>query len=121
LSYTTFDYQRLDSPERIREGEVLDLQLRIRNAGEMDSDEVVQLYVRYPDSAVERPLKALKGFTRIHIPAGQTITVPVRLDAEELMHWDTGAGKFVLEKGPLDLLIGASSADIRLEKRIRVE
>lgn len=121
LSYTTFDYQRLDCPDRIRAGEVLEVKVDIHNAGEHDSDEVVQLYVRYPDSAVERPVKALKGFTRTHIPAGQTITVPVHLAAEELMHWDTGASKFVLEKGPVDLLIGASSADIRLEKRIRVE
>ena len=81
----------------------------------MDGDEVVQLYVQYHGSRVERPLKQLKGFKRVHIRAGETRTVQIELEVDELSYWNTDAGRYFLEKGPVKLMIGASSTDIRKE------
>jgi len=122
LTYTTFEYRDLvTGGETIRRGAVVDITLTVENTGSMDSDEVVQLYVSYPDSKVERPRKALKGFRRIHIPAGESRKVTIPLEAEELCYWDPKKHDFVLEKGPVNLEIGASSADIRVKGNLRAE
>ena len=96
------------------------VRVNVKNTGDRDSDEVVQLYVEYPSSAVERPQIALKGFSRVMIPAGSTKEVHIALDTEELKYWDIQQQAFVLEKGQINLLIGASSEDIRLTKTIMV-
>ncbi len=116
LSYTSFEYSGLStSKPAIADGEVVEISLNVKNTGSMDSDEVVQLYVRFPDSKVDRPRKALKGFRRVHIPAGESRRVTIPLKAEELKYWDVEQQAFVLEEGPVELLVGASSEDIRLE------
>lgn len=115
VSYTTFEYSNLTMDRKtIEDGEMVNLSLTVKNTGSMDSDEVVQLYASFPDSKVERPVKTLKGFRRVHIPAGESVTVTLPLEANELRYWDTGKHAFVLEKGTVSLLVGASSADIRL-------
>ncbi|KPK85546.1 MAG: glycosyl hydrolase family 3 [Bacteroides sp. SM23_62_1] len=122
LSYTTFDYSNLNMDRTtIGDGDVLDLLLDVRNTGLVNSDEVVQLYVNFPDSEVERPAKALKGFKRVHIPAGNVMTVTIPLNADELRYWDEEKQDFVLEKGKVHLLVGASSEDIRLTGTLEVE
>jgi len=122
LAYTNFAYRDLQpAKQTISRGEVVDISLTVENTGSMDSDEVVQLYVRYPDSKIHRPRKVLKGFRRIHIPAGESRKVTIPLDAEELCHWDPEKHAFMLEKGPVNLEIGASSKDIRLRGSLRAE
>lgn len=115
LSYTTFAYEnlRLATPT-IRDGATVTLSVDIKNTGLYDSDEVVQVYVAFPDSKVERPQKALKGFKRIPIKAGETKTVDIPIVAEELKYWDINAHAFVLEKGKIELMVGAASDDIRM-------
>lgn len=56
--------------------------------GDFDSDEVVQFYVSFPGSKVERPAVALKGFTRVHVRKGESLKVIVPLKAEDLQYWD---------------------------------
>jgi beta-glucosidase len=120
LSYTTFIYSDLElSKASIKEGESVEVILNVKNTGSMDSDEVVQLYVGFPGSKVERPAKALKGFRRVHIPAGETRKVKITLEAEELCYWSTDEHAFVLEKGQLQLMVGASSKDIRLTGNLK--
>ena len=115
LSYTTFEYSDPGmEKETIRDGETLNISLTLTNTGDMNSDEVVQLYVSFPDSEVERPIKALKGFRRIHVPAGESIRVSIPLEADELRYWNVEEHKFVLEKGTINVMIGPSSEDIRL-------
>ncbi|MGM0668030.1 MAG: glycoside hydrolase family 3 C-terminal domain-containing protein, partial [Bacteroidota bacterium] len=115
LSYTTFEYSDLSmEKETIEDGETMDVSITVTNKGDMDSDEVVQLYVGFPDSEVERPIKALKGFRRIHVPAGESIRVSIPLEADELRYWNVEEHKFVLEKGTINVMVGASSKDIRL-------
>jgi len=119
LSYTDFEYSGLSADRAIlKTGETVDITVNVKNAGPMDGDEVVQLYVSYSDSKVERPAKALKGFRRVHIPAGRSVAVSIPLKAEDLAYWDTGRHAFVLEKGKIRLMVGAASDDIRLNGTI---
>ncbi|MFO7851266.1 MAG: glycoside hydrolase family 3 C-terminal domain-containing protein [Bacteroidota bacterium] len=115
LSYTSFEYSDLKlEKETLKEGEVVDVSLTVQNTGTVNSDEVVQLYVSFPDSKVKRPVKALKGFKRIHIPAGESMTVTIPLEADELRYWNVEKHDFILERGKIKLMVGASSEDIRL-------
>ena len=104
----------------LKTGETIRITANVKNTGTMDGDEVVQLYVSYPDSNVERPVRALKGFRRIHIPAGQSVVVSIPLKAEDLTYWDESQHAFVLEKGNVLLMVGAASDDIRLTGTIDV-
>ncbi len=74
LTYTTFEYSKLN-PEKssLADGETVNISVSIKNTGDYNSDEVVQLYAGFPGSKVERPAKALKGFKRVFIPKGETI------------------------------------------------
>ena len=122
LGYTTFEYSGLQTEKTsIKDGDIIEISLKVANTGSVNSDEVIQLYVQFPDSKVDRPMRALKGFQRVHIPAGESKTVTIPLKAEDLKYWDVDAHAFVLEKGKVELLVGASSADIRLKGMILAE
>ena len=95
--------------------------MNVKNTGSRDGDEVLQLYVSFPGSKVERPARALKGFRRVHVPAGRSIAVTIPLKAEDLTYWDENRHAFVLEKGSVNLMIGAASDDIRLKGKIKVQ
>jgi beta-glucosidase len=92
----------------------MDLRLEVKNVGERAGDEVVQLYVRHPASRVTRPLQELKGFSRITLQPGEAQTVPFTLPARSLAYYDERERQFVVEPGPVQVLVGSSSADIRL-------
>ena len=80
----------------------------------------LQLYVSFPASRVQRPAKSLKGFKRVFIPTGRSITVPISVKADDLAYWDEKQHTFVLEKGSLQLMVGAASDDIRLRGSIEI-
>lgn len=115
LSYTTFAYssQELSSPNISKNG-AINVSVQVKNTGKRAGDEVIQLYVRYPKSAVERPLKALKGFQRVRLAAGEAKTVRIPLNAASLAWWNAGQGGWEVESGPVEIMIGSSSADIKL-------
>ncbi len=116
LTYTTFKYSDLKTGKKtIKNKETVDVSLNLQNTGNYDSDEVCQLYVSFPDSKVERPAKALKGFGRVFVPKGQTVNVTIPLKADDLRYWDTQQQKWILEPGRISIMAGSSSADIRLE------
>lgn len=119
LSYTSFNYQGLYVKKPvIKTGETLQLSLDIKNTGAFDSDEVIQIYVAFPNSKVERPRKALKAFRRVHLKADEIKLVDLSIPAEELMYWNTEQQAFVLEPGRIEIMAGASSDDIRLHRII---
>jgi beta-glucosidase len=119
LSFTDFEYSNLVVDRaKLKAGETILITVNVKNTGPVDGDEVVQLYVSYPDSKVERPVKALKGFRRVHIPEGQSVKVSIPLKAEDLAYWNESQHAFVLEKGNILLMIGAASDDIRLTGKI---
>lgn len=112
LSYTGFKYSGLEISD-MEDGR-MDVSVCVTNTGNLDGDEVVQLYVQYPDSKVTRPERQLRGFDRVHIPAGETVTVTFPIEAEDLAWWDADRHAWVLERGRVRFLVGASSADIRV-------
>lgn len=116
LSYTTFDYQKIQSVKQDKEQ--VHVTVLVKNTGTRDGEEVVQLYVSYPDSKVERPAKQLRAFSRVPISAGEVKEVVFDIPKEDFAYWDEAQNKFVIEPGKVQLLIGASSADIRLEGEV---
>ncbi len=122
LSYTQFAYSGLKvSAPAVRKDESIKVSVNVKNTGRKDGEEVVQLYVSFPGSKVERPIKQLKGFKRLMIPEGESQSVQFQLEPEDLAYWDDAANAFVVEPGTVNLLIGASSEDIRLTKRIVIK
>jgi beta-glucosidase len=120
LSYTTFAYSGLKTSAATLSDSLI-VSVNVKNTGKRDGDEVVQLYVSYSDSKVERPLKQLKGFKRVFIKAGDTRTVDIRLKAEDLAYWNVAKHAFIVEPGAIKLMIGSSSSDIRATTMIKVK
>ena len=121
LSYTTFSYAGLaTSAARLKPGAPISVSVDVTNKGARAGDEVVQLYVRYPESKVARPRKQLRGFQRVEIASGATRTVTLDLSAEDLAYWSPEKHAWVVEPGKVDLLVGPSSADADLKLRATV-
>jgi beta-glucosidase len=122
LSYTTFAISNLRSADKLAPEGALEVSVDIANTGARTGDEVVQLYVRFPQSKVERPRKQLKGFQRITVEPGQTTAATINLRASDLAYWDVDSHAWVVESGPVELLVGNSSRDedLTLVKSITV-
>ncbi|MCX6334590.1 MAG: glycoside hydrolase family 3 C-terminal domain-containing protein [Bacteroidia bacterium] len=122
LTYTTFKYSGLKlSKKSVGDNETINVTFDIQNTGNYDSDEVAQLYATFIGSQIERPSKALKGFTRVFIKKGETKNVSISLKADDLTYWDTNTGKWTLESGKVRLGIGRSSEDILLSGEIGIK
>jgi beta-glucosidase len=121
LSYTAFDYGelRLERTEVIGDATV-GASIEIRNVGERVSQEVVQLYARDLESKVARPMKELVAFAKIELAPGQSETIRFELCARDLAFWDPGQSNWVAEPGEFELLVGASSRDIRGRALLRL-
>ncbi|HEY5956618.1 MAG TPA: glycoside hydrolase family 3 C-terminal domain-containing protein [Polyangiaceae bacterium] len=121
LSYTRFAYSRLlTSALRMGPDAALQVSCDVTNIGRVFGDEVVQLYARYVTSRVQRPRQALVGFKRIELEPGETQTVRLNLDPEQLMYWDTATSSFVLEPGHVELRFGRSSEQVELFSSIEI-
>jgi beta-glucosidase len=121
LSYTTFKYSGLKlSADKIKADGRVNISVDVKNTGKRAGDEVVQLYVHQEKSSVKVPAKELRGFQRISLQPGEKQTVTFTLPAAKLAIWDETAHGFVVEPGVFDVMIGASSADIRLKNQIEV-
>jgi len=115
LTYASFKYSDLKAEKRsIGNNETVNFTFNLTNAGNYDSDEVPQLYVSFPGSKVSRPAIALKGFKRIFVRKGETVKVTIPLKAGDLTYWDTNSKSFVLEPGNINVKVGPSSADLKL-------
>lgn len=79
LSFTTFEYKVKNIPSSVKTGENITVSVDVTNTGNMDGDDVVQLYVSLPDSKLQKPIRALQGFKRIHLKKGETQTVEFTL------------------------------------------
>jgi beta-glucosidase len=122
LSFTTFDYKNLrTSKSSLRPNDTLVVRADVKNTGTRTGDEVVQLYVQHVGSSVERPVKELKAFKRISLKPGQTRTVTLPLVARSLAYWNPERHEWVIEGDSIHAMIGASSADVRLSKTIKVQ
>ena len=104
LSYTTFEYSNFTiSKKSITPNDKITVSVDVKNTGSVDGDEVVQVYIKTPDSpaSLERPIKRLKGFQRVTIAAGQTKTVSIDIDCADLWFWDGDKGQDHLRSGQI--------------------
>jgi beta-glucosidase len=109
LSYTTFSYTGLSlSPVRIGVGQATRVKIEVSNTGQRAGAEIVQLYVRDQVASVTRPVKALRGFRRIHLEPGETRTVEFELTGDELALVDADM-QWRVEPGLFDVMVGSSS------------
>ena len=116
LSYTTFEYSDFSiSKSSITPDDRITVSVNVKNTGDYDGDEVVQIYVTTPDSpaSLERPIKRLKGFKRVTIPRGQTRRVDIDIDCADLWFWDMESERITYDSGKYVFEIGSSSKDIR--------
>jgi beta-glucosidase len=121
LSYSTFAYSNLrTSTASLSAKGSIDISVDVKNTGTRAGDEVVQLYVKHVGSAVDRPGKELRGFKRVPLQPGETRTVTLTLPATRLAYWNTTGKVWVVENGKVQLLIGPSSADTKLDRTIDV-
>ncbi len=122
LSYTSFAYSNLKvSPKTTSATGTVKVSLDVTNVGDRDGDEVVQLYTHDVESSVKQPLKQLRSFQRLSLRKGETRRVTFNLAAADLTYWDVDKDAFVVEPGEFDILVGASSSDIRLRDKITIK
>jgi len=121
LSYTTFEYGNLVlSDAALDPTGALTVSVDVKNTGARAGDAVPQLYVGYTGSSVDRPVRELKGFSRVHLAPGETKTVSLRLAARDLAYYDVSAGAWTLEHIPYTAYVGASSRDLPLHADFHV-
>jgi beta-glucosidase len=121
LSYTTFAYSSLrTSGDALEANKAVEVAVDVTNTGKRAGEEVVQLYVTHEGSSVPRPEKALKGFRRVALAAGEKKTVRIPLAASDLAYWDEKKHAWTVEPGSVTLRVGGSSADLKLSRTLRV-
>jgi len=116
LSYTSFEYSNFTiSKNSITPNDKITISVDVENTGKVDGDEIVQVYVKTPDSpaSLNRPIKRLKGFQRVTIPKGQVKRVHIDIDCEDLWFWDAEKDQITFDQGKYIFEIGASSRDIK--------
>ena len=121
LSYVNFVYDGLlTNKEKYGKNETIQVSFKLTNSGNMEADEVVQLYVHRIGSTIEWPLKELKAFQRVSLNAGETKTVNLSIPVSKLRYWDEEKYDWVLENGEIELIVGSSSSDLRLRKNVQI-
>jgi beta-glucosidase len=115
LTYSSFNYSDLKIDKTTAsENDTAIVSFKLKNTGTFASDEVPQMYITFSSSVFQRPLKTLKGFTRILLKPGEEKTISFELPVKELSVWNSFNNCFFVESGFCKVSIGASSSDIRL-------
>ena len=120
LSYTTFEYSdlKLDKTECDSENTQINVSFKVKNTGNVKGKEVTQLYIAPLDNVVYRPIKELKHFTKTELEPGEEKTLNFTLTNEDFDYFNLCMRKWHTESGEYDILIGASSQDIRLKETV---
>jgi beta-glucosidase len=120
LSYTTFRYGLLDAPSSIKRGAGAEARVSVKNVGSRSGDAVVQLYVRdlHPDA--NRPIRELKGFSRVHLEPGEEKQVSIPIAPDAFSYWDSALHAWLAEPGNYAIDVGDSSRDIALSATVHL-
>ncbi|MEI7848453.1 MAG: glycoside hydrolase family 3 C-terminal domain-containing protein [Chloroflexota bacterium] len=122
LSYTTFEYSNIKlSTGSFNDVDGLTVSVDVTNTGKMAGKEIVQVYVHDQKSILDRPAKELKGFSKLALQPGETKTVSINLDFRAFAFYHPEYKQWITEDGEFDILVGASSADIRLSQTVTLK
>ncbi len=114
LSYTTFKYGKVTlDKKRIAAGDAVTVSVPVKNTGARAGAETVQVYICDPVSSLPRPVKELKGFEKVELAPGEEKVVTVTIDPEALKFFDDRRHEWIAEPGVFEVMVGASSTDIR--------
>jgi len=120
LSYTDFSYRAFESPDHLEEGEKLKVKVLIENTGQMKGKEIVQLYISQKNPTLDRPPKELKAFGKIQLEPGESDWLELEVDFDDLAYYHPEEG-WTVESDEFEIMIGASSRDIKFIEEIKVE
>ena len=122
LSYTSFEYSDITSDKEKINSDSFTVRIgfKVKNTGKLAGKEVVQLYIAPADSVVARPIKELRAFDKIQLEAGEERQLEFTFNNKDFAYYNTCLHEWHVESGVYNILIGASSADIRLKKMISV-
>ena len=122
LSYTTFAYSNLKVEVKQVKNKVTAYAIfDVKNSGKVDGAEVAQLYVSQKNCSVTRPLKELKGFSKVYLKKGESKTVMIALDESAFSYYMTNSKSFGFDGGDFEILVGGCSNDIKLQKTIKLK
>lgn len=117
LSYTTFEFTDLNvKTPAIHSSDLLEVEVKVKNTGERDGAEVVQLYIGFSNSSIDRPVKLLRGFEKVYLNAGEEQVVSFSVKPEDLAFYDTINKKWQVENMTHEVFVGNSSISNRLLK-----
>lgn len=121
LSYTSFAYENLQvSRQDATDADTITVSVDVHNTGQRAGAEIIQLYVHNPDGEEIRPEKELRDFAKVFLAPGETKTVTMELNGRAFSYYHTGIHDWYAEDGEYEILIGASSRDIRLKQSIQI-
>lgn len=122
LSYTQFKYSDLKlSAEKINSDETLTVTFNVTNVGDVDGAEVAQVYVKDTESTIYREEKSLKGFEKVYLKAGESKEINIILDKRSFAFYNVNINDWCVESGEFEILVGASSQDIKLSSKVYVD
>jgi beta-glucosidase len=122
LSYTSFEYSNLKlSSKNISEKDQLTVSCDVKNTGEFAGKEIVQLYVEDVESRLIRPVKELKGFTKLSLDPGETKTAKFTLNKRDFSYWNDAFGGWTVESGEFIIHVGSSSDSILLTESVSLK
>ncbi len=121
LSYTTFSYGnfRVFTPKIQKDGQ-LKISVDVSNNGKIPGDEIIQLYVGYPESKVDRVVRELKDFARIHLESNETKTVTLSVPAKDTAYYEMESNSWVIENGKYEVFVGSCN-DVRSLMKMNFE
>jgi beta-glucosidase len=112
LSYTTFTYGDIQLASSAKVGETIKVVVPVTNSGKMDGDEIVQVYLKKQGDD-EGPIKALRAFKRVNIPAGKTVNVELELTPKQLEWWNPETNTMCNQAGNFDIMVGCDSENVQ--------
>jgi beta-glucosidase len=122
LSYSTFKYSDMKENKNIvKPTDTVTISVNVKNTGEYNGDDIVELYVKNLHAKDPRLIKSLKGFNHVSIDKGEMKTVNISLPINSLKSYDEQKKDYIVEPGKYELQIGSSSSDIKLMKTITIE
>jgi beta-glucosidase len=121
LSYTSFEYENVTlSKDTFKEGDSIEVSVKVKNKGNFAGSEIVQIYIEDVESSVDRPIKELKGYTKIYLKPGEAKIDKIILNLKDFSFWNPSTKNWFAEKGIFKIHIGSSLINIIAIKEVEL-